>query len=152
MNRSRTFGAENAWQRFQEILARYRMPDRLCGGSPLSLGEISQQEDGGAVGTDYPFAESGLVPLYFLYGIIGLEPKPESLHITPRLPKALEFASVRDVSWRGAKLRVRVTPTTVDIDGTTSDDSPISRHFDIKPGGTAVIEAENVLKAAKPAE
>lgn len=152
MNRSRTFGAENAWQRFQEILARYRMPDRLCGGSPLYLGEISQQEDGGAVGTDYPFAESGLVPLYFLYGIIGLEPTPDALHITPRLPKALEFAEVSDVSWRGAKLRIRVTPTKVDIDGTTADGTPLARHYDIKPGGTAALSAEQILKIDKPAE
>lgn len=139
MNRSRTFGAENAWQRFQEILARYRMPDRLCGGNPLFLGEISQQEGGGSVGTDYPFPESGLVPLYFLYGVIGLDPSPDALHITPRLPKALEFVAVRDVSWRGAKLRIRVTPSAVDISGTSASGYPISRHVDIKPGGTAVL-------------
>jgi hypothetical protein len=152
MNRSRMFGAENAWQRFQEILARYRMPDRLCGGSPLFLGEISQQEDGGSVGTDYPFAESGLVPLYFLYGVIGLEAKPDALHITPRLPKALEFAAVSNVSWRGATLRVRVTPSTVEINGTSADGSPLSRRFDTKPGGAAVLAAEEILKVDKPVE
>jgi hypothetical protein len=144
MNRSRTFGAENAWKRYQEILARYRMPDRLCGGNPLFLGEIAQQEDGGAVGTDYPFPESGLVPLYFLYGVIGLDPKPDALHITPRLPKVLEFAAVSDVSWRGAKLRIRVMPTTVKIDGTAADGSTVSLQLDIKLGETAVLNASDI--------
>ncbi len=71
---------------------------------------------------------------------------------TPRLPRALEFASVSDVSWRGAKLRIRVTPATVDIDGAASDGSPLARHYDIKPGGTAALSAEEILKVEKPAK
>ena len=146
MSRTRTFGPENAWTRFQEILARYRMPDRLCGGSPLYLGEIPQQEDAGAVGTDYPFPESGLVPLYVLYGVIGLEPTPGALLVTPRLPQALEFAEVTGVDWRGARLRIRVTKTTVQIDGTLADGAAVSRRVDIEPGETAAITgAEPIL-------
>ena len=46
----RYFGIENAWARWEQILARYRLPDRLCGGAPLFTGETPQQEDAGKRG------------------------------------------------------------------------------------------------------
>ncbi|MBM3500789.1 MAG: hypothetical protein FJX74_19185, partial [Armatimonadetes bacterium] len=71
MARTKLLGAENAWQRWSEILARYREPDRLCGGGPLYRGENPQRVNAGAVGVDIPFPESVLVPLWFLYGAMG---------------------------------------------------------------------------------
>jgi hypothetical protein len=62
MVRLRYFGPDNAWKRWQEIIGRYRLPDRLSGGAPLYTGEKPQQEDAGQVGVDYPFPESGMVP------------------------------------------------------------------------------------------
>ena len=131
MARTRHLGADNAWKRFMEIMDRYRMPDRLCGGSPLYRGEVSQQEAPGAVGTDYPFPESGLVPLYFLYGVMGIKATPEGLRITPNLPKALSYAEVKYLNWHGTDLKVRVTRTTVEV---TSADKSFHRKFAIKPG------------------
>ena len=91
MDRTRYLGIDNAWKRFTEIMERYRMPDRLCGGSPLYRGEMSQQEDAGSVGVDYPFPESGLVPCFFLYGVMGIHASPEGLQIKPNLPEALDL-------------------------------------------------------------
>jgi hypothetical protein len=140
MDRARYRGADNAWQRFVEIIERYRMPDRLCGGSPLYRGEVSQQENAGAVGVDYPFAESGMVPLYFLYGVMGIDATPDGLRITPRLPKALSYAEVRDVHWRGMTLRIRVTSAEVEIDGFDAGHEAFKRTFAIKPGESVVLE------------
>jgi len=139
MDRAQYGDADNAWKRFMEILNRYRMPDRLCGGSPLYRGEKSQQEDAGSVGLDHPFPESGLVPCYFLYGIIGLSATPDGLHIKPNLPKALTYAEVRNISWQGMSLHIRVTRTTVTIDGRTRDNKPIARRFKIKPGESVIV-------------
>ncbi len=139
MDRAKYRGADNAWQRFVEIIDRYRMPDRLCGGSPLYRGEVSQQENAGAVGVDYPFPESGMVPCYFLYGVMGIDATPEGLRIRPQLPKALTYAEVRDVHWRGMTLRIRVTNAKVEIDGFDAARKPFRRTFAVKPGGSAVL-------------
>jgi len=117
---------------------RYRMPDRLCGGSPLFRGEVSQQENAGAVGTDYPFPESGLVPLYFLYGVMGIEATPDGLTITPNLPKALSYAEVKYLNWHGMDLKVRVTRDSVEV---TSADKSFHRKFPIKPGEGVTLKS-----------
>ena len=106
--RARYLGAENAWTRFQEILARYREPDRLSGGPPLFRGEHPQQESPGAVGVDLPFPESGLVPAAALYVFMGVEPHVDGLHIQPRLPASLKYLGVRNLAYRGRRLDLRV--------------------------------------------
>jgi hypothetical protein len=117
MVRLRYFGIENAWKRFGEILSRYRMPDRLCGGPPLFRGEIPQQENPGQVGVDLPFPESGLVPCFLLYGVLGVEATVDGLRIQPKLPAALPAFGVDGLHYRGNRLRVTATPREVVIEG-----------------------------------
>jgi hypothetical protein len=118
MVRLRYFGIENAWKRFGEIVSRYRMPDRLCGGPPLFRGEIPQQENPGQVGVDLPFPESGLVPCFLLYGVLGVEATAEGLRIHPRLPAALPAFGVDGLHYRGNRLRITATLREVVIEGT----------------------------------
>ncbi len=134
MDRVKYRGADNAWQRFTEILGRYRMPDRLCGGSPLYRGEIPQQEGAGAVGVDMPFPESGLVPLYYLYGVIGLHASDDGLVVSPALPKSLSYAGVQGVYWHGMRLNIRITRTSVELRGADGAGKRIDRRFPYKPG------------------
>jgi hypothetical protein len=46
----------------------------------------------GVLGIIGPFPESGNVPLFYLYGLMGIEPVPEGFVITPRLPSDWKFA------------------------------------------------------------
>ena len=108
MNRRRFFGADNAWQRFSEILTRYRDPDRLCGGPPLFRGEHPQQLNPGSVGADIPFPESGLVPCWFVFGVVGAQVDAAGLHIKPALPQALGRAGVRNLAWAGQTWTITV--------------------------------------------
>lgn len=139
MDRARLKSPDDAWRRFGEILERYRMPDRLCGGAPLYLGENPQQESAGSVGLDLPFPESGLAPCYYLYGVIGVEATPDGLKITPSLPRSLQYAGVRGLDWRGARVNVTVTASSVHIDGTDSDGKPFEVSRRIRPGGSFVF-------------
>lgn len=107
MARHRWLGADNAWQRLWGILRRYDQPDRLCGGNPMYFGG-KPYVNGWAVGTDIPFPESGLVPTFFLYGFLGVEAHVDGLHISPKLPKDLTFAGVRNLFYRGVLLDLRV--------------------------------------------
>jgi hypothetical protein len=109
--RARLLGADSAYQRLREILARYREPDHLCGGTPLSHGEINGWE----VGTDVPFPESGLAPAAFLYSFVGVEVRGDGLHVRPNLPSALTYAGVRNLLYCGLRLDLRVTSDTVEV-------------------------------------
>ncbi len=123
--RATLLGADNAWRRYRAILDRYQMPDRLCGGPPLSRGEIPQQENPGQVGVDLPFPESGLVPASVLYAFMGVMPDALGLSITPRLPGAIEWMQCGPVCIGPARLTIRVDSQRVTITG-NSGDRPIN--------------------------
>lgn len=141
MARQRYRGIGDAWRRFMEIIARYRMPDRLCGGAPLFRGEIPQQENPGAVGVDLPFPESGMVPCYLLYGVMGIEATPAGLRIAPALPRGLTYAAVHGLSWRGvASMSVRVTRTSATVSGVVRG-RLIRRVYPLGPRGTVLVQS-----------
>jgi hypothetical protein len=133
MARTRLLGSENAWQRWSEILARYREPDRLCGGPPLFRGEIPQQANPGSVGLDIPFPESGLVPTWFLYGLAGVQPGPEGLWIAPRLPSELPWLVIRNLTFRGLTLDLYVTNDWVEV-RSQEPGYEFALHQDLEPG------------------
>lgn len=59
--------ASIAYAKMRTVLERDSLPDRLCGGAPLYLGEQPENEiSAGAVGVDIPFPESGVAPASFL--------------------------------------------------------------------------------------
>jgi hypothetical protein len=120
MARLRLVGADNAWQRWEAVLARWRMPDHLCGGPPLLRGEHPQQVNPGATGTDIPFPESGLVPCWLLNGVIGAQATARGLDITPCLPRGMPWAEVRNVGYHGLTLDIRVTSSSVTVTSRTT--------------------------------
>jgi len=134
MARQRHLGPDNAWRRFLAIVERYRMPDRLCGGPPLARGEIPQQENPGQVGVDLPFPESGLVPCWLLYGVMGVEATPAGLRIRPALPAALPWIEARGIDWHGWRLRIRCSRTWVGIEGRGPAGQTVRRTYRIRPG------------------
>ena len=120
--RARYLGADNAWQRLTEILDRYAEPDHLSGGSPLFRGESTQGGPGGtagSVGVEGEFPESGLVPVSFLYAFLGIDADIDGVRIRPNLPKALEFAGVRNLRYKGKLYDIKVTNTSVEMKCTT---------------------------------
>ncbi len=113
--RTRLLSPDSAWKRWEEILGRWRMDDRLCGGPPLIRGEHPQLIDPGSTGTDMPFPESGMVPCWLLHAAMGVQPTPEGLVIAPRLPGALPWIEVRNLAYRGLPMDLRVTPSDVTL-------------------------------------
>lgn len=111
MARAKYLGADNAFKRLREILARYEEPDALCGGSPLRYGV----NNGWQVGTDQPFPESGIAPASFLYAFLGIKATADGLVVTPNLPTSLAFAGVKNLHYQGRMLDVKVTRTSVSI-------------------------------------
>ncbi|MHA1684610.1 MAG: hypothetical protein ACTSUE_26970, partial [Promethearchaeota archaeon] len=114
-SRARYLGSENALDRITGMLDRYSLPDKLCGGNPRYLGNLAQQEDAGAVGTDVPFPESGLAPVGFIESILGIRVNSTSFIIEPELPSTLDHAGVHGIQVASVKMDINITPSTINI-------------------------------------
>ncbi|NOY82553.1 MAG: hypothetical protein GXP31_16265 [Kiritimatiellaeota bacterium] len=113
--RTRLLGPDNAWKRWERIVERWGLPDHLCGGPPLFRGEHPQQVKPGAVGLDIPFPESGLVPCWLLYSVLGVRPRLDGLEFRPRLPAGVPWLEIRNVAWRGLPLDIRADAAKVRV-------------------------------------
>ncbi|MEA3432572.1 MAG: peptidoglycan DD-metalloendopeptidase family protein, partial [candidate division WOR-3 bacterium] len=146
--RAKYLGADNAYGRFKDILERYSEPDKLTGGSPTIFNETIQGgSDGpGSLGImSHEFPESGIAGSSFLYAFIGMEPKADGLHISPRLPAGQEYIGAKNINYRGMNLNFHITDTTIKIECTKNENIGNS-YYVIKsvakkfPTGTFVVE------------
>ncbi|TAN36698.1 MAG: hypothetical protein EPN23_07770 [Verrucomicrobia bacterium] len=60
------------------------------------------------VGILREFPESGLVPLFYLHGILGIQPVADGLVIAPHLPDGWSFAEVTEYHYAGEVYQIRV--------------------------------------------
>jgi len=101
MARLRVLGVENAMRRMEAILGEFHK-DQLRRQPGNGLGSTHVQ------GFVREFPESGLVPLFFVTGILGIEPDADGLRIEPALPPAWKFAGIREYRFAGKTYRIRV--------------------------------------------
>ena len=117
MARLGTFGAENAWQRFEGILAEHRK-DGLKRDPKNNKGAAWKW---GIIGE---FPESGLVPATIALGFMGLDATADALVVRPKLPKALPWLEVRHVNYRGGIYSIRADKNSVRIKGIADPAKP----------------------------
>ena len=55
-----------------------------------------------------PFPESGLVPLVYINGFMGIRPTVEGLKISPQLPPSWDYASIREYYYNGFLYEITV--------------------------------------------
>jgi len=127
---------DDAFSRLEALLGRYSLPDRLCGGSPLYLGEIPENEvSAGGVGVDVPFPESALAPACFVYAFLGLQATPSRLLAEPHLPAAMDSVTVTNVGYQGHHLTLTVDRHQVTVEGLGGP----ARHLPYRSGVPVVI-------------
>lgn len=93
--RRQTLGTDDATKRMDVILDEAKKDDlrRMPKNPMIGVGT--------PVGIVREFPESGLVPFYFVDGVMGLQPTPAGLRIAPAIPKAWGLATVRDFYFAG---------------------------------------------------
>ena len=101
MSRLRTRGIGDAMKRMDVILAEFHK-DQLRRKPANKFGSTHVE------GLLREFPESGLVPLFFIRGIMGIEPAVEGLRIAPALPDGWNFAEVSEFHFAGKKYKIRV--------------------------------------------
>ncbi|MCU6711976.1 discoidin domain-containing protein [Paenibacillus sp. J5C_2022] len=93
-------GADSAFARMETIIAEFSLDELRRDpannvGAPWTIGIVGE----------YP--ESGIVPLLMLDGFLGIQAKPDGLHIKPDLPHSLDYVGVRDVMYQDRIYHIR---------------------------------------------
>lgn len=101
MSRLRTKGIDDAMRRMNVILDEFHK-DQLRRKPGNRLGSTHVE------GILREFPESGLVPLFFITGILGLESDADGLRIAPALPNGWDFAAVNEFWFAGRPYSIRV--------------------------------------------
>ena len=99
------------------------------------VGEYSE----GVIGE---FPESGLVPLTFVTGFLGLNVTPEGLEISPSLPSEYSFAGIREYRFANRVYSVQVRK---DIDEPTVQYNDEKYFVCVPASGKYVITKDNRL-------
>jgi hypothetical protein len=97
VDRVRNRGADNGWTRLTQILDWYQAAQNAGGYRAYypQPGVLQGCGTVGALGIDCEFIESGLVPLSFLYGFLGIGADVDGLDIYPALPSTLSSIGVQ---------------------------------------------------------
>jgi hypothetical protein len=119
MARNAFLGTDDCEKRLRDILARWSLPDHLCGGNPLYTGETH-----GPVGTDVPFPESGIVPAIMIFGTLGAAPKWQAgghvLVLNSTLPSSWNAYTIRNMYFDYMMINVTVNTTCIRVEFPTS--------------------------------
>ena len=106
LGRKNYLGADDAFERFNVILSEFHI-DQLRRMSFYNNG-TADKFDQGIIG-EYP--ESGLVPLTFLEGFLGIKPVGKGLLISPDLPSSIDHAGVGEYRFGGRVYDIRADKT-----------------------------------------
>lgn len=113
IGRINTLGADSANSRFSVIMEEFHK-DSLRRNRYSQFGEYCE----GVIGE---FPESGLVPLTYLTGFMGVTPGAQGLRITPNLPSEYEIAGVREYHFNNNVYSIMIdrnaTSSSIEFDG-----------------------------------
>jgi len=119
--RLHVLGPDNLWQRLKEIV-EWEKEVRNAGGYRKYYEEGKQGttlqgcNTPGELGIDCEFFESSLLPSIFVYGLMGISPKPDRLEITPQLPTNLNSITIKNLKYREAILNITATHNNLNVE------------------------------------
>ncbi len=160
MSRIKTYGADNAYARLDQLVTRFNQ-EHMQGGNPLIDGNKNQHPTEGNVGVWGEFPESGLVPVAAVNGFMGISADSKGLHIAPQMPSTgMTSLTLDDVDFWNMHLRITTTNTSVRIQALANNSpysdwringQPVSGLFDvtvdIAAGGTVTLaRASHVVR------
>ena len=139
LGRVRMLGGDNAIGRFNTIMAEFHK-DSLRRAPRPNPGNYYQVSIVGE------FPESGLVPLSFLTGIIGVTPDVKGLKIESCLPSDMAFAGVAEYNYMDRKYSIEVNKSLTAPSLTVEGDKYVVK---VPAEGTFYITPENEVLSDK---
>jgi len=109
LGRINQVSANDGYQRFQSIMTEFH-EDSLRRNQYMAFVQDGYQGYGEYVeGVIGEFPESGLVPLTFITGFLGLNVSGEGLVIDPHLPTAMKYAGIRSYQFGNRTYSIQVS-------------------------------------------
>lgn len=144
MGRIRYLGAENAMARMNVILDEFHKQDLLRVGMTGLGGQAENPEYFYTTSVIGEFPESGLVPLTYVNGFLGIQGTVDGLLVAPCLPESMSFAGIREYVYNDKTYSIRVdkaiTEPKIEQQG---DIWQVSLPMD----GSWLIKADNTVQA-----
>ncbi|MGI6273263.1 MAG: hypothetical protein ACOYLD_13005, partial [Anaerohalosphaeraceae bacterium] len=115
-------GADDAWQRLQEILdweaeVHSEGGYRAYYGSGKRGTTLQGGGTAGGLGIDFEFFESSLIPSIIVYGFLAIDARPDdTLHIRPNLPKACREIKARPLVYKNTRMGVAARGDAVTVE------------------------------------
>ena len=135
--RKKYLGQTNALQRMDAILEESLVHQmRRMPISPFGAGT--------AVGVVREFPESGLVPFYFVDGIMGMNPVADGLELAPDFPAQWGLATLRDVYFNGMRLDIVASHGIGKARKTVGEDGRLTLHLPV--GETVLLTPDGALE------
>lgn len=143
MGRLNSVGAESAYARFRTILEEFHK-DSLRRNQYMVYVQNGAQGVGEYVeGVIGEFPESGLVPLTFVTGFLGIKPTVDGLQISGNLPDELDYAGVREYLFGNRVYSIEVSKEVKTAEVELLDDGRFLVR--VPADGTYVITLDNRL-------
>ena len=139
MGRFRCMGADNAYDRLKAILTEFHLQDQLrVFPYPTDIGYSA-----GVIGE---FPESGMVPVVFLEGFLGIVPSKEGLSITPQLTTDMTYAGVREYRFNDNVYNIKADKNISEPKIEQNGDTWI---VEVPANGTWILNADNEVTEKK---
>ncbi len=135
MSRLSTLGADSAGQRLDKIMEEFHK-------DTLRRNTVNEQGADWVEGILGPFPESGLVPSFFVRGMMGINAEVNGLRIAPELPSDWSFAAVNEVLFRGKVYRVETNRDFQQAEVVNEGDQVIVR---VPVGQSVLLKADGTL-------
>jgi hypothetical protein len=133
MSRLKIKGAENSWERLQEVIGWFDETQAAGGYRAYYKDhpEATLQGSGtaGGLGLDNEFFESVLVPQVMMNGYLGFKPTGDGFKINPDFPKDWPELTVDRICLHDIVLKVRATSTTIEVLKEGQADEPCFVHL-----------------------
>ncbi len=130
MARLRVRGADDAWNRLQEIIRWYEEVESAGGYRKYYDGSRPGRLQGGGtaggLGLDMEFFESVLVPQVMLYGFLGFQPSADGFRIQPNLPSSWAHLRIDRIRWRDVTMDITASRDSIRILKEGDTDEPVT--------------------------
>lgn len=145
MARLKVRGADDAWNRLQEIIRWFEEVESAGGYRKYYDGSRPGRLQGGGtaggLGLDMEFFESVLVPQVMLYGFLGFQPSADGFALQPSLPSGWKELRIDCIRWREVTLDITTARDSIRIlkDGDTEE--PVVLHLPAQAWKIAAVDA-----------
>lgn len=144
MARLKVRGADDAWNRLQEIIRWFEEVESAGGYRKYYDGSRPGRLQGGGtaggLGLDMEFFESVLVPQVMLYGFLGFQPSADGFALQPSLPSEWRELRIDRIRWREVTLDITAARNSIRILKEGDTEEPVVLLLPVRAWNITVVD------------